>query len=98
MAPTLASEFLDRTSEREALDRLLAHAREGESAVLVIRGAPAALPGGRFSVAGRSLRPDPRLYRATPAGGIGGDRRHRPRAEHQAGLRWSARAGTARAA
>jgi DNA-binding CsgD family transcriptional regulator len=39
MAGTLASGvFLDRTSEREALDGLLARAREGESAVLVIRG------------------------------------------------------------
>jgi DNA-binding CsgD family transcriptional regulator len=35
---TLASGFLDRTSERETLDRLLADAREGQSAVLVIRG------------------------------------------------------------
>jgi DNA-binding CsgD family transcriptional regulator len=38
MATTLASGFLDRTNEREVLDRLLAHAREGQSAVLVIRG------------------------------------------------------------
>jgi DNA-binding CsgD family transcriptional regulator len=38
MAPTLASEFLDRTSERQALDGLLSRAREEESAVLVIRG------------------------------------------------------------
>jgi DNA-binding CsgD family transcriptional regulator len=38
MASTLASEFLDRTSEREVLDRLLAQGREGESAVLVVRG------------------------------------------------------------
>ena len=38
MAATLASGFLDRTSEREALDRLLANVREGQSAVLVIRG------------------------------------------------------------
>jgi predicted ATPase len=38
MATTLASGFLDRTAEREVLDRLLADAREGESAVLVIRG------------------------------------------------------------
>src|SRR4051812_7720741 len=38
MADTLASGFLDRTSEREVLDRLLARAREGHSAVLVIRG------------------------------------------------------------
>src|SRR3954462_14456165 len=38
MAPSSPSGFLDRTSEREVLDRLLAHAREDESAVLVIRG------------------------------------------------------------
>jgi DNA-binding CsgD family transcriptional regulator len=38
MAPALASDFLDRTSEREALDGLLSRAREDESAVLVIRG------------------------------------------------------------
>ena len=38
MAVTLASGFLDRTSEREALDGLLAHVREGQSAVLVVRG------------------------------------------------------------
>jgi DNA-binding CsgD family transcriptional regulator len=38
MATTVASGFLDRTSEREVLDRLLATAREGQSAVLVIRG------------------------------------------------------------
>src|SRR5687767_8042237 len=38
MAPTLASGFLDRTSEREALDGLLANVRGGRSAVLVIRG------------------------------------------------------------
>jgi DNA-binding CsgD family transcriptional regulator len=38
MSETLASGFLDRASEREALDRLLAHARKGESAVLVVRG------------------------------------------------------------
>jgi predicted ATPase len=38
MAPTVASEFLDRTGEREVLDRLLAQVRGGESAVLVIRG------------------------------------------------------------
>jgi DNA-binding CsgD family transcriptional regulator len=38
MATTLASGFLDRTSEREVLDRLLADAREGQSAVLIIRG------------------------------------------------------------
>src|SRR5262249_31680549 len=40
VAATLASGFLDRTSEREALDRLLADVREGQSAVLVIRGEP----------------------------------------------------------
>ena len=38
MAATLASGFLDRTSEREALAGLLTHVREGQSAVLVIRG------------------------------------------------------------
>ena len=38
MALPLASAFLDRTSEREVLDRLLAHVREGHSAVLVMRG------------------------------------------------------------
>ena len=38
MAASPASGFLDRTSEREVLDRLLAHVREGQSAVLVIRG------------------------------------------------------------
>jgi DNA-binding CsgD family transcriptional regulator len=38
MAATLASGFLDRTSEREVLDRLVSHVREGESGVLVIRG------------------------------------------------------------
>jgi DNA-binding CsgD family transcriptional regulator len=38
MASTLASGFLDRTSEREVIDRLLAQAREGQSAVLVVRG------------------------------------------------------------
>jgi hypothetical protein len=38
MAATLASGFLDRTGEREVLDRLLADAREGRSAVLVMRG------------------------------------------------------------
>jgi DNA-binding CsgD family transcriptional regulator len=38
MAATLASGFLDRTSEREVIHRLLAQAREGQSAVLVIRG------------------------------------------------------------
>ena len=38
MAATLASGFLDRTSEREALDGVLATARGGQSAVLVMRG------------------------------------------------------------
>ena len=38
MAPIPAPGFLDRASEREALDRLLAEAREGRSAVLIIRG------------------------------------------------------------
>jgi DNA-binding CsgD family transcriptional regulator len=38
MAVPLASGFLDRTGEREVLARLLANAREGQSAVLVIRG------------------------------------------------------------
>jgi DNA-binding CsgD family transcriptional regulator len=38
MATTPASGFLDRTSERELLDGLLARAREGQSAVLVMRG------------------------------------------------------------
>jgi hypothetical protein len=38
MASTLASGLLDRTSEREVLDRLLATVRGGQSAVLVIRG------------------------------------------------------------
>ena len=38
MATTLASGFLDRASEREALNGLLAGVREGQSAVLVIRG------------------------------------------------------------
>jgi DNA-binding CsgD family transcriptional regulator len=38
MAATPASGFLDRTIERETLDGLLATAREGQSAVLVIRG------------------------------------------------------------
>ncbi|HEX6651306.1 MAG TPA: LuxR C-terminal-related transcriptional regulator [Thermoleophilaceae bacterium] len=40
MAVTLAPGFLDRTSERGVLDRVLAHARDGESAVLVVRGEP----------------------------------------------------------
>src|SRR4051794_41952563 len=38
MAATRASGFLDRASEREALDRLLANVRGGQSALLVIRG------------------------------------------------------------
>jgi DNA-binding CsgD family transcriptional regulator len=38
MEATLVSGFLDRASEREALDRLLARARDGQSAALVIRG------------------------------------------------------------
>jgi DNA-binding CsgD family transcriptional regulator len=38
MAATPASGFLGRTGEREAIHRLLAQAREGQSAVLVIRG------------------------------------------------------------
>ena len=38
MPATVASEFVDRTSEREVLDRLLANVREGQSTVLVIRG------------------------------------------------------------
>src|SRR3954468_21820990 len=38
MAATVAPAFLDRTSEREVLDRLLAQGREGQSAVLVMRG------------------------------------------------------------
>ena len=33
-----AFDFLDRTTECEQLDRLLAHVREGQSAVLVLRG------------------------------------------------------------
>ena len=40
MDATLAPGFLDRTSEREVLDRLLADARGGQSAVLVMRGEP----------------------------------------------------------
>jgi DNA-binding CsgD family transcriptional regulator len=36
MTSTVA--FLDRTSEREVLDQLLANVREGQSAVLVVRG------------------------------------------------------------
>ncbi len=38
MAATVTSTFLDRIGEREVLDRLLAGVREGESAVLVVRG------------------------------------------------------------
>jgi AAA ATPase domain len=38
MAATLTPTFLDRTSEREMLDGLLAHVREGQSGVLVLRG------------------------------------------------------------
>src|SRR3954469_23056076 len=38
MAAPLVSGFLDRTSERAALDGLLAQTREGEGGVLVIRG------------------------------------------------------------
>ncbi|HEX6583821.1 MAG TPA: AAA family ATPase [Thermoleophilaceae bacterium] len=38
MAASLASGLLDRTSEREELDRLLENVRGGHSAVLVIRG------------------------------------------------------------
>src|SRR4051812_17172215 len=38
MVAPLASGFLDRTSERAALDGLLAQTREGEGGVLVIRG------------------------------------------------------------
>ena len=38
MAATLVSGLLDRTSERELLDELLARARDGQSDVLVIRG------------------------------------------------------------
>jgi DNA-binding CsgD family transcriptional regulator len=38
MAASPASGFLDRTSEREVLDRLLAEARAGQSAILVMRG------------------------------------------------------------
>src|SRR5919204_380036 len=43
MAPTVASEFLDRIGEREVLDGLLERAREGESAglpELVLAGLP----------------------------------------------------------
>ena len=38
MAATVSSGFLDRAAERLVLDQLLAQAREGQSAVLVIRG------------------------------------------------------------
>jgi hypothetical protein len=38
MAGTFAPGFLDRATEREALDRLVANVRGGQSAVLVIRG------------------------------------------------------------
>src|SRR5918997_2386325 len=38
MAASLASGFLDRTTEREVLDRLLANVRGGQSAVLAMRG------------------------------------------------------------
>src|SRR3954451_12486828 len=38
MTATGAPGFVGRTSERDALDRLLTHVRDGESGVLVIRG------------------------------------------------------------
>ena len=38
MLANRAFDFLDRTAECEQLDRLLAHVREGQSAVLVLRG------------------------------------------------------------
>jgi hypothetical protein len=38
MAANQALDLLGRTSEREAIDRLLASVRQGQSAVLVIRG------------------------------------------------------------
>ena len=38
MAASLAAGLLNRTSEREVLDRLLGNVREGQSAVLIIRG------------------------------------------------------------
>src|SRR5262245_61497345 len=40
MTATVESGFLDRTREREVLDQLLAHVRDGQSAVLVVRGEP----------------------------------------------------------
>ena len=40
MGATLVSGFLDRAGERDALDGLLAHARSGESGVVVVRGEP----------------------------------------------------------
>src|SRR5512132_2775528 len=40
MAATLVSGLLDRAVEREVLDGLLAHARNGESRVMVVRGEP----------------------------------------------------------
>src|SRR5262245_35991357 len=40
MTATVESGFLDRTREREVLDELLAHVRDGQSAVLVVRGEP----------------------------------------------------------
>src|ERR671910_902859 len=38
MPATAQSGFLDRTAEREVLAGVLAHVREGQSAVLVVRG------------------------------------------------------------
>jgi len=38
MATPLASGFLDRAGERQVLDSLLAQVRDGQSAVLVMRG------------------------------------------------------------
>src|ERR1044071_3926809 len=40
MPPIRGLSFLGRTRERERLDAMLAHARDGQSAVLVIRGEP----------------------------------------------------------
>jgi DNA-binding CsgD family transcriptional regulator len=40
MSATLASGIVDRTDEREQLDHVLTRVREGQSAVLVIRGEP----------------------------------------------------------